>query len=488
MALPKITAVDLFIDGKYVPSLTGKTYDTFNPATQDKIATVAEGQPEDIDRAVKAARQAFDHGPWRKLTATQRGHLLYKFADCIEKNTDELARIESADNGQPLSFSTVVVQMTVAVFRYYAGYADKVHGQVLPIEGPYLCYTRHEAVGVVGAVIPWNFPLLMLAWKLGPALAMGCTIVLKPAEQTPLSALRLGELFVEAGFPNGVVNIVTGFGLTAGKPLVQHPLVDKVAFTGSTEVGFEIMKNSHVTNLKRITLELGGKSANIILNDADIDVAIQQAQVALYFNQGQCCIAGSRLFVQEGIYDEFVKRSVEASKKRKLGNPLANDTEQGPQVDEVQFSKILGYIETGQKEGAKMLCGGKRYGDRGYFIEPTVFADVTDEMTIAKEEIFGPVMSILKFKTIEEVIERANKCNYGLGAGIVTKSFDNAIKIANSLQAGTVYVNCYDVFRPNTPFGGFKNSGIGRELGEYGLKNFTEVKTVIVKVADDALP
>jgi len=488
MAAPKVTATNLFINGKYVPSLSGKTFDSINPSTVEKIASVADGQAEDIDLAVKAARAAFDTGAWRKMSASQRGRLIYKFADLIEKNSTELALLESMDNGQPLSFSTAVVGMTVECFRYYAGFADKVHGQQIPIEGPFLCYTRHEAVGVVAAIIPWNFPILMAAWKLGPALAMGCTVVLKPAEQTPLTALRLGDLLNEAGFPPGVVNIVTGFGPTCGRPLAHHPLVDKIGFTGSTEVGFEIIKTCHVSNLKRVTLELGGKSANIILNDADLDIAVAQAQVALYFNQGQCCVAGSRLFVQEGIYDEFVKRSVEASKKRKLGNPLDKDTEQGPQVDDIQFNKIMGYIDIGQKEGAKLLCGGKRSGDRGYFIQPTVFADVTDEMTIAKEEIFGPVMSILKFKTIEEVIERANKSSYGLGAGIVTKSFDNAIKIANALQAGTVYVNTYDVFRPSTPFGGFKNSGVGRDLGEYALKGYTEVKTVIVKVADDALP
>ena len=422
------------------------------------------------------------------MSGSQRGKLIYKLAELIEANKSELAQLESLDNGQPLTFSTVVVGMAADVLRYYAGYADNIHGQNIPIEGPYLCYTRHEAVGVVAVIIPWNFPILMAAWKLGPLLAMGCTCVLKPAEQTPLTALRLGALFNEAGFPSGVVNIVSGFGLTCGKPLSQHPLVDKVAFTGSTEVGFEIMKNAHANNLKRITLELGGKSANIILDDADLDVAVKQSQIALYFNQGQCCIAGSRLFVQENIYDEFVKRSVEASKARILGDPLAPETDQGPQVDDVQFKKILGYIEIGQKEGAKLLCGGKRFGNRGYFIEPTVFADVTDDMTIAREEIFGPVMSILKFKTVDEVIERANRSVYGLGAGIVTRNFENAVKISNALQAGTTYVNCYDVFRPNTPFGGFKNSGIGRELGEYALKNFTEVKTVIFKVADDALP
>ncbi len=351
----KITATQLFIDGKYVPSVSHKTFTTTNPATLELLATISDGQPEDIDLAVQAARRAFDTGPYRRLTASQRSKLLYNFSSLIEKNLEELAYLESIDNGQPLSFSTAVVHMVADVMRYYAGYADKVHGLQIPIEGPFLCYTRHEAVGVVAAIIPWNFPLLMAAWKLGPLLAMGCTVVLKPAEQTPLTALRLGELFNEAGFPNGVVNIVTGFGETAGRPLTQHPLVDKVAFTGSTEVGFEIMRKSHVSNLKRITLELGGKSANIILDDADMDLAIQQAQTALYFNQGQCCIAGSRLFVQEGIYDEFVKRTIEVSKNRKVGNPLEKDTEQGPQVDEIQFNKILGYIAIGQKEGAKLM-------------------------------------------------------------------------------------------------------------------------------------
>ena len=488
MSAPGIKYTQLFIDGRYIPSLSGKTFPTINPATIEPLTSVSEGNSEDIDLAVQAARRAFDSGAWRKMSGSQRGKLIYKLAELIEANKSELAQLESLDNGQPLTFSTVVVGMAADVLRYYAGYADKIHGQNIPIEGPYLCYTRHEAVGVVAVIIPWNFPILMAAWKLGPLLAMGCTCVLKPAEQTPLTALRLGALFNEAGFPSGVVNIVSGFGLTCGKPLSQHPLVDKVAFTGSTEVGFEIMKNAHANNLKRITLELGGKSANIILDDADLDVAVKQSQIALYFNQGQCCIAGSRLFVQENIYDEFVKRSVEASKARILGDPLAPETDQGPQVDDVQFKKILGYIEIGQKEGAKLLCGGKRFGNRGYFIEPTVFADVTDDMTIAREEIFGPVMSILKFKTVDEVIERANRSVYGLGAGIVTRNFENAVKISNALQAGTTYVNCYDVFRPNTPFGGFKNSGIGRELGEYALKNFTEVKTVIFKVADEALP
>jgi aldehyde dehydrogenase (NAD+) len=311
---------------------------------------------------------------------------------------------------------------------------------------------------------------------------------MKPAEQTPLSALRIGELIMEAGFPEGVVNILPGFGPTAGQALAQHKDVDKVAFTGSTEVGYEIMRNSHKHNLKRITLELGGKSANIIMDDADVDLAIAQSQVGLYLNQGQCCIAGSRVFVQEKIYDEFVEKSVIAAKKRKVGDPFHHETDQGPQIDKEQFSKILNYIDIGKKEGGKLLTGGKRHGSKGWFVEPTVFSDVSDDMTIAKEEIFGPVMTIMKFKTVDEVIDRANSSNYGLGAGLVTKSVETAIKVSNAIRAGTVYVNCYDVFDANTPFGGFKDSGVGRELGEAGLKNYLESKTVIIKRPDDSLP
>jgi aldehyde dehydrogenase (NAD+) len=327
----------------------------------------------------------------------------------------------------------------------------------------------------------------MAAWKLGPALATGCTVVLKPAEQTPLSALRLGELIMEAGFPNGVVNILPGYGPTAGDALAKHELVDKVAFTGSTEIGMHIMRHAHEKNLKRITLELGGKSPNIIMDDADIDKAIEQNHLGLFFNAGQCCVAGSRTFVHEKIYDEFVHKAVEHAKKIKVGDPLLKDTDQGPQIDKEQQDKILSYIDHGKNDGAKLLVGGKRQGKKGYFVEPTIFSDVQDGMKIAQEEIFGPVMSLFKFKNLDEVIERANKSSYGLGAGIVTKSIENAIKFSNGVRAGTIYVNCYDAFDSTTTFGGFKNSGIGRELGEYGLRNYTEVKTVIMKRPDDAL-
>jgi len=484
---PRVT--QLLIDGKFVNSSTGKTFDTFNPASEEKITSVQEATVDDVNRAVKAARNAFDNGPWRRMSAAERGRLMYKLADLVEKHQDELAALEALDNGKPFSFAKAAdIALCIKTYRYYAGWADKIHGQTIPIGGPHFCYTKEEPVGVAAQIIPWNFPALMQAWKLGPALATGCTVVMKPAEQTPLTALRVGELIMEAGFPEGVVNILPGYGPTAGKALAQHPDVDKVAFTGSTEIGYEIMRHSHKNNLKRITLELGGKSANIIMDDADIDLAIAQSQVGLYLNQGQCCIAGSRLFVHEKIYDEFVRRSTEVSKKRKVGDPFAADTDQGPQVDSDQFHKIMNYIDIGKKEGAKLLTGGKRVGSKGWFVEPTVFADVKDDMTIAKEEIFGPVMSILKFKDVDEVIQRANNSCYGLGAGVVTKSVDNALKISNGLRAGTVYVNCYDVFDANTPFGGFKDSGIGRELGEAGLKNYLESKTVIIKRPDNSLP
>jgi aldehyde dehydrogenase (NAD+) len=450
---------------------------------------VQEAGVEDVNRAVKAARNAFDNGPWRRMGAAERGRLMYKLADLVEKNFDEIAALEALDNGKPFGFAKAAdINLVVRTLRYYAGWADKIQGQTIPIGGPHFCYTKEEPVGVCAQIIPWNFPALMMAWKLGPALATGNTVVMKPAEQTPLTCLRIGELIMEAGFPEGVVNLLPGFGPSAGVALAQHKDVDKVAFTGSTEVGYEIMRNSHKHNLKRITLELGGKSANIIMDDADIDVAIAQSQVGLFLNQGQCCIAGSRLFVHEKIYDQFVARSVEVSKKRKVGDPFGADTDQGPQVDSEQFGKIMNYIDVGKKQGAKLLTGGKRVGNKGWFVEPTVFADVTDDMTIAKEEIFGPVMSILKFKSVDEVIQRANNSEYGLGAGLVTKSVDTALKISNALRAGTVYVNCYDVFDANTPFGGFKDSGVGRELGEYGLKNYLETKTVIIKRPDDSLP
>ena len=393
------------------------------------------------------------------------------------------------DNGKPVAIANAAdVQLTIDCYRYYAGWADKIHGETLPAAGPFFAYTKKDPVGVAGQIIPWNFPLLMQAWKLGPALAAGCTVVMKPAELTSLSALRVGELIIEAGFPNGVVNLVPGWGKEAGEALVRHKEVDKIAFTGSTAVGLHIMRNAHDQNLKRITLELGGKSANIIMDDADIDAAIQQSQFGLYFNMGQCCCAGSRLFVHEAIYDEFVKKSVAAAKNSKLGDPLSPHTTQGPQISEAQRQKILNFVAAGKKEGANLLTGGGKWGSKGYYVEPTVFSDVEDHMTIAREEIFGPVMSILKFRTIDEVIKRANSSNYGLAAGLMTKSLDNAIALSNGLRAGSIWVNCYDVFQSNLPFGGFKDSGVGRELGYEGIKNYIESKTVVIKRPDNSFP
>ncbi len=478
-----IRATKLLINNRWIASQSGQTFATINPATGEEICQIAEADAADVDRAVSAARAAFEHGPWRKTPASERGRLLNRLADLIEAHADELARLESLDNGKPLSIARAVdVAATVSCYRYFAGWADKIQGRTIPVDGDYFCYTRHEPVGVVGQIIPWNFPMLMQAWKLAPALATGNTVVMKPAEQTPLTALRIGELIVEAGFPEGVVNLVPGYGPTAGAAIANHMDVDKVAFTGSTEVGHLVMEAAARSNLKRVTLELGGKSPNIVFADTDVDEAVEGAHFGLFFNHGQCCCAGSRVFVEQKIYDQFVEKSSHRAKNRTVGDPFDPKTEQGPQVDEAQFDKVMGYIESGKSEGANMVCGGERVGDRGYFIQPTVFADVQDEMKIAREEIFGPVMSIIPFKSVDEVVERANRTTYGLAAAVWTRDIKKAHAIANNVRAGTVWVNCYNVLDPRAPFGGFKQSGIGRELGEYGLQQYTEVKTVISKM------
>ncbi|AIE60072.1 aldehyde dehydrogenase family protein [Bacillus methanolicus] len=472
----------LYINGQFVESTSKKTFDTYNPATGEVLASVFEAGPEDIDLAVKAARKAFDEGPWSKMSAAERSRLMYKLADLMEENKDELAQLETLDNGKPIRETTAAdVPLVIEHMRYYAGWSTKIVGQTIPVNGPFFNYTRHEAVGVVGQIIPWNFPLLMALWKLGAALATGCTVVLKPAEQTPLSALYLAELIEKAGFPKGVVNIVPGFGETAGQPLVDHPLVDKIAFTGSTEVGKRIMERASKT-LKRVTLELGGKSPNIILPDADLTKAIPGALNGVMFNQGQVCCAGSRVFIQKKQFDNVIADMVDHAKKIKQGSGLHPDTEIGPLVSTEQQNRVLGYIEKGLSEGAELLTGGTKPTEQGYFVSPTIFADVRDDMTIAKEEIFGPVIAALPYEDLDELIARANNSRYGLAAGVWTKDVSKAHYIASNLRAGTVWVNCYNVFDAASPFGGYKQSGIGREMGSYALNNYTEVKSVWISL------
>ncbi|XP_011162082.1 aldehyde dehydrogenase, mitochondrial [Solenopsis invicta] len=480
---PPILYTGIFINNEWHKSKSQKTFPTINPSTGEVIAEVQESDNADIDFAVQAANKAFKrNSPWRTMDASQRGLLLNRLADLLERDRKYLASLETLDNGKPYSNSyNVDVPMSIGILRYYAGWADKWHGKVIPADGKVFAYTRHEPVGVCGQIIPWNFPMLMMAWKLAPALATGNVVVLKPAEQTPLTALYMAQLTKEAGFPDGVVNVVPGFG-KAGAALVAHNNVDKIAFTGSTEVGQEIKKNAAIYNLKRTSLELGGKSPNIILNDVDINQAVEMAHFGLFFNMGQCCCAGSRTFVQSNIYDEFVEKSALRAKSKTVGDPFDLKIEQGPQIDETQLNKIMGMIESGKDQGASLVTGGERVGDRGYFIAPTVFANVQDDMTIAKEEIFGPVQQILKFDDLEEVIDRANNTHYGLAAAVFTKNLDKANYIVQNLRAGTVWVNTYNTLCPQVPFGGYKMSGHGRENGEYGLEAYTEVKSVITQL------
>jgi aldehyde dehydrogenase (NAD+) len=479
---PKVRLTKLFIDNKWVDPADGGEFDTFNPATGEVIAKVAEAGPGDVDKAVKAARRALESGPWSKMDAADRGRLLFKLADLIEQNANELAALESLNCGKTIGDSKSDMAGSVNTLRYYGGWADKIEGRTVPVRGSFLSYTLRQPVGVIGQIIPWNFPLLMLAWKWGPALACGNTVVLKPAEQTPLSALRVAELAQEAGFPAGVINVLNGLGETTGAALVKHPDVDKIAFTGHVDTA-KIIQKSAADTLKRTTFELGGKSPNVVFADADMEAAAEGAFHAIYFHCGQCCTAGSRLFVESKIHDEFVERLAEKAKERLVGDPLDPKTEQGPQVSKEQLDKILHYVKLGEKQGATLLTGGERIGSKGFFVQPTIFDHVKDDMAIARDEIFGPVVSVLPFRGVDEVIDRANKTNYGLAAAIWTRDINKAHLYAKKVKAGTIWVNCYHVVDTTTPFGGFKMSGQGRENGEAALDHYTEMKTVTIKLS-----
>src|SRR5215831_4532460 len=475
----------MLINGKWVSAASGKTFPTYNPATGEILAHVAEGDREDIDRAVAAARAAFDKGPWRQMTSSERGRLVWKLGDLLEQRAEEFAQLESLDQGKPLSLARVAdLPVSVDQLRYYAGWATKIEGNTIPISarGKYLAYTLREPIGVVGQIIPWNFPLIMATLKLAPALASGCTVVLKPAEQTPLTALMLGELIQEVGFPEGVVNIVTGYGETAGAALAAHPKVDKIAFTGSTEVG-KLIVHAAAGNLKKVSLELGGKSPNVVFKDADLDAAIPGSASAIFFNHGQCCCAGSRLYIEKSVFDRVVEGVAEQAKKIKVGAGLEPETQMGPLVSEEQLNRVCGYLEAGFSEGAKAVVGGHKASDRGYFVEPTVLVDTQEQMKVVREEIFGPVVTAMPFTDPEEIVPRANNSDYGLAAAVWTRDVSKAHRMAEQLRAGTVWINCYNIFDAALPFGGYKQSGWGREMGHDVLNLYTQTKAVCTKVA-----
>jgi aldehyde dehydrogenase (NAD+) len=480
---PQIKPGRLYIDGQWVESLAGATFKTINPATEEALTEVAEGRPEDVDRAVKAARRAFAGGAWPRLSPADRGRILWKIGDRLEENLEEIARLESLDSGKTITeASKVDLPMAADCFRYFAGWATKIEGETIPVRAPSLNYTLREPLGVVGQIIPWNFPILLAAWKVAPALAAGNTVVLKPAEQTPLTALRLAGIAEEAGLPPGVLNVVPGFGPVAGAALVDHPDVNKIAFTGSTSVGQEIMRRA-AGSLKRLTLELGGKSPSIVYADADIDMAVRAASTGIFYNKGEVCTAGSRLFLEDSLHDAFLDRLQAHTSKLTQGDPLDPKTRIGPQVSEPQMKRVLSYIEKGASEGARLVCGGSRAPGKGYFVKPTIFDDVGGAMTIAREEIFGPVLAVIRFKEMEEVVRAANDTAFGLAAGIFTRDIKKAHRTARLLQAGTVWINTYGLYDNAMPFGGYKMSGFGRELGHHGLSEYTQTKSVWVDLS-----
>jgi acyl-CoA reductase-like NAD-dependent aldehyde dehydrogenase len=481
-AAQTITPGRLYIGGQWVDAVAGNTFTTVNPATEEPITRVAEGRAEDIDRAVRAARQAFD-GPWAKVSPADRGRFLWKIADLIESRLAEIAEVETLDSGKTITESSRAdVPMAADCFRYFAGWATKIEGETVPVRAPCFNYTLREPLGVVGQIIPWNFPILLAAWKVAPALAAGNTIVLKPAEQTPLSALFLARIAEEAGLPPGVLNVVTGFGPTAGAALIDHPGVDKIAFTGSTAVGQEIMRRAS-GSLKRLTLELGGKSPNIVFADADLEAAVRGASNGIFYNKGEVCTAGSRLFVEESLHDALLDRLSAFTAKLQQGDPLDPKTRLGPQVSEAQMARVLSYVEKGKAGGARLVMGGARAPGKGYFVRPTIFDDVRNDMTIARDEIFGPVLSVLRFREVEEVVRLANDTPYGLAAAVWTRDIKKAHKAARLLKAGTVWINTYGQYDSAMPFGGYKMSGFGRELGHHGLMEYTQTKSVWVDLS-----
>lgn len=476
----------LFINNEWVDADGGATLPTYHPATGELLADIAAGSKSDIDKAVKAARAAFNNPKWRNMDAADRGLLLWRIGDALEARAQDLVRIEVLDNGKPLREAQIDIREAVEAFRYYAGWTTKLQGDTLPVRGNVLNYTVREPLGVVGAIIPWNFPLLMAAWKLAPALACGNTVVLKPAEQTPLSALELASIAAEVGLPAGVLNVVTGHGETAGAALVAHPDVDKIAFTGSTQVGKTIMRAA-ADSLKKVSLELGGKSPNIVFDDADVDAAVRGSFAAIYYNNGQCCTAGSRLLVHDKVHDQVIEKIAERAKKMTPGDPLDPKTRMSPLVSQEQLDRVMGYIETGTREGARLVTGGKRAAyngaENGFWVEPTIFDQVKPEHTIAQEEIFGPVLAAVRFQDEEEVIEIANRTIYGLAAGIWTNDLKRAHRVAKRLEAGTIWINTYHPLDAASPFGGYKQSGYGRELGSYALDLYTQIKSVWVDLS-----
>lgn len=481
----KIEYTQLFINNEFVDSISGKTFPTYNPATEEEIAQVQFAESADVDKAVAAARKAFQLGSeWRSMDPSARGALIHKFAQLIRRDQEKLAKLESLNNGKPYTESLMDLDYSITCLEYYSGWTDKIFGKTIPVDGNFFTYTKHEPIGVCAQIIPWNYPIMMLAWKFGPALACGNTIILKPAEQTPLSALVIAALAKEAGFPAGVINVVNGYGSVTGAALSSHNDVNKIAFTGSVVVGRKIQEASAKSNLKRVTLELGGKSPFIIteVNDKDLKQAAEDTAASIFGNHGQSCCACSRVFVHEKVYDKYVGYLKQIADSKVVGDPFDEKTTNGAIISKVQFDKVLAYIESAKEEGATVTAGGNKCADKGYFLRPTILTNVSDDMKVAKEEIFGPVVCIMKYQTVDEVIQRANNTSYGLGSGLYSNDMNTIMKITNALETGTVWVNCYGAFKSQAPMGGYKESGIGREMGEYGLHEYTEVKNVTIRM------